>query len=1096
MICTASFDFGTAHNGECLVYGNEILHLAAISVPKDFASTKKPSSRRRTLRSRKHRKLREVWFWEQIKMLGLPVLKKIDKNNYTTWTDKKLSREFGKKGSTTIYASCALRIMILEGRIDELEDWQISKALYSLLKRRGYDSDIPWKKANDSAETDAEETAVVEGSLALYQEDLKSLGLMKKRQLPSYREAIMLKILKPRSAEIVAHQTHESESFKYSLEDLEVNNLKLDSAYFTPRRLRALEAELILSEVAKHYPDLDPLAMMYGPHKEAYAPYKKNLPRGRDSDLEGILNSKIPRFNNRCLRKCMLMPGRHTTAMDHSLPRKFVYLDKVRKLRIVDDEQVNRPLNYTEYRAFNRGAKKYWHNRRKGSYLPYKLTIKQIGNILASMNLKPASNIQAIEPASNGGKSAYCKQALSYVIRFYELGKSPAQAYEEFMEGKCHKNSSIRIKDNTDPKKGLTPADFVWLKSQSDRTWESFYLAPVNPIEVVEDRQQNHQKILEIIASERNPIVRNRLQYMHSRLAVLTKTAEQKLGKKNAIDRIAIEMCRESFSSQKSKKRHKKQHDANKKSNKEAKERYLEAFPKRKHIKNQDSDIQKLRILIGQNWTDIYTGRSYRANELHLLDIDHIVPRSQGGNDSRLNQVVTAKPFNSHGKRDLTPYEYFSTRPKHEFIAFRNRVNKSKLNNRTKKLLVSPTAKDDLEGYTDLSLTSNIAKKMQQIIYLYFGWTQPQQGGKKRVFMVGGQFVYMIRKRAQLNRLLHPDIEKKLEKCRDKKAEDKLRKKAQEKNRQDNRHHAVDALVISQCPDLLSSPLSKRYQKAMDFLKSQDVQHTIKNKIFPVAKRFPKPVLEDNLYGIKGQCYYKYQRILDLGLKKEQFEYASFKKRFHNILVNTGPGKWQKLGELASIKTRLPINLPKGFSFDPSLRKVITWYNRQISNDTPEGEKLTRLWAAYCGKLPQKKIACWEGNVDDKHFKQLVNSHGVPFAVSGKASHKGHKLHVDKDRKSLAAKAHYVFESKKDFEARCPENGITVHPGDLIKIQYKDKSKNKNPQKIWRLKSIMNNNQLNLENPQNTVEEFSPRINSLTKITKVSYSELPYPPHI
>src|SRR5208283_571604 len=46
-------------------------------------------------------------------------------------------------GASVCYTSCLLRIRLLRG--EKLEPWQIYKALYSAIQRRGYDPEIPWK---------------------------------------------------------------------------------------------------------------------------------------------------------------------------------------------------------------------------------------------------------------------------------------------------------------------------------------------------------------------------------------------------------------------------------------------------------------------------------------------------------------------------------------------------------------------------------------------------------------------------------------------------------------------------------------------------------------------------------------------------------------------------------------------------------------------------------------------------------------------------------------------------------------------------------------------------------------------------------------
>ena len=160
-----AFDLGKGSIGEAVRQGNRFLHKESLLIPADFAETRTAATRRRMWRTRQAHKARERWLDEVWTSGGLVPLRKREvwKNPNTgkcelkQTSDYRLEREFAPKageathdgahsdeaGANLCYTSCLLRIKLLRG--EKLEPWQIYKALYSAIQRRGYDPDIPWK---------------------------------------------------------------------------------------------------------------------------------------------------------------------------------------------------------------------------------------------------------------------------------------------------------------------------------------------------------------------------------------------------------------------------------------------------------------------------------------------------------------------------------------------------------------------------------------------------------------------------------------------------------------------------------------------------------------------------------------------------------------------------------------------------------------------------------------------------------------------------------------------------------------------------------------------------------------------------------------
>lgn len=1075
MPCTLGMDFGTAHNSACIATSQEIIHCDVFSMPKDFGSTKKVSATRRSIKRRSHRKIVERAFWKKIDEAGLPVLKRYNKDGKLLSVDKRLTKEFAKKGDDTVYSSCLLRVMILEGRISELEPWQMSKALYSLLKRRGYDANLPWARALALTKDDEEETKTVREAIELQEQDMNNCKLAAHQLLPAYREAMKSNLFNPETNTIRTHQGHDSQPFKLSLNPKKENGLK--EAYFTDRKARITEATKILSAVAELYPNLNPTKLMFGKYGIPYGPFSKGVPHGRDSDLEGIFSTKIPRFHNRKPDKCTLMSTRNTTRKNKHIFRKFTYYTQIRNLRAIDSENNKRPMNYSEFMEFLQYADQIY----KKSNKPYKITKRQIGNIFAKLGLKAAADIEAVEPASAAGRARYCTPALAHLVEFYLSGKSPDKAYREFIGRPCSKGSQTTVAENSDPGKGLTLADFEWLAFHTTCSWEEFYLKPMDQVVVSDDHEENLAQIYAIISGVRDPVVRHRLQSYFNRLQYLNQIAKNKVP--TGIDRVSIELCRDSFSSKKSKARYRKITAKNRADNDEAKRDYEETFKESAPARKKNKALELIRLLKKQKMADIYTGDKLRIADISNLDIDHIVPRSRGGNDSRINKVVTSRTFNNAIKGSKTPHEYFCSRPKHEYIEFRERVNDSNLSEKTKQLLTSPTATEDLQQFTDLSRTAHIAKKIQHITYLFFGWKHPEQGGKKKIFFFSGGHIASIRRQNGINFLLYDKY--------DPERKDK-------KNRNDLRNHALDAMVISQAPDLDRHPSSDAYKHARRMLRSDHLKEVIYQKVIPVTKQNFKSELEENFYGINGPFYTKKHKIEDLASKtvmnKVVFSIPVLKSRIRKLIIQTQSQTFERLADCYEHDETSGFQIPLKTSLTDDLIRVIEWYNQHCTIDKDSSEQFKPQWTRLCETLRQKKVLLAEAETTDPRFKKVTNPQGAVMGIKGKGSHKGYAIVRDEQGK-LTSIPHYIFESTADFYKRCPNRLTVLQSGDLVRYTRKKDTSTE----IWRLSTLRKpkgrKDSLELISVKNPKIVRQIQLSTIQTISKVDMHELPYPPY-
>ncbi len=188
-----AFDLGKASIGEAVRQGNKFLHKASLLIPADLGRrgpatmSGTPASRYRMLQTRLAHARREEWLDRVWMAAGLTPLvsrtvehvdftvRRVKKNvrGKVRWRNKKvggrwilkskadpsLEREFGGADDSECYTSCLLRIKLLNG--DTLKDWQLYKALFSAIQKRGY-ADVPWKvqrKATEDKPKNAQEEA-------------------------------------------------------------------------------------------------------------------------------------------------------------------------------------------------------------------------------------------------------------------------------------------------------------------------------------------------------------------------------------------------------------------------------------------------------------------------------------------------------------------------------------------------------------------------------------------------------------------------------------------------------------------------------------------------------------------------------------------------------------------------------------------------------------------------------------------------------------------------------------------------------------------------------------------------------------------------
>ncbi|MEF3280508.1 MAG: hypothetical protein K6357_06040 [Elusimicrobiota bacterium] len=804
-----AFDIGTGSIGTCVRKEKEILNLDVDLLPSDFATLKEARERRRQIRTRIAHKKREEWWKEQAKKAGIEVLETGHlEGNVFIKPDERMSREFPEEGDNTIYNSALLRIALLQGR--KLEGWQIFKAIWSAIQHRGYDPDLPWinkPKRNVEEETE-ENTDEKENKEAVerYKKELENIFRDNKQfYYPCYYEAYKM--------EIWSQEEPDNLTKRISENPAPVRNKDGKVEVVIPRELIEKEIKDMLIKAGEQYPYLKENLdyILYGPSKSKYAAY--NLKdykkyRGRDWEWQGLLSQKTPRFDNRIISKCVLIPRLNVCKAKDELNKEVTFLMKIKNMSYLD-------ILTGEEKRFDPKQIQQIFEKFKDKL---KVTEKQWAKYLKeNFNAVPNPSQKKIDAPKTSGRSSFCRPALRLIKELILSGKKPSELY----------NEKISNLTNTDPKKGLIKEDYSFLSKLPDDY--NFYIPDTREEEAKLNEEERQGKINEIISKITNPVVKHRLILFYNKI----KELKNKYGEP---EKIIIEFVRdpkEGFYSEKRRKEIISQQNKNRKENDLAFNQAKELGLKGK------KSVLKVKLFREQDGIDIYDGKSIKETEIDNYEIDHIVPREDGGPDAYINKVLTSRKNNEEkGKR--TPYEWLSKTDRwNEYL---RRIDGLKINDKKKDLLISSDARELVDKYTHLAETAYIAKLSQKICHLFFGWEQATKGSTKKVIVANGALTAKMRNAYKLDRILYPNIND------DEYKELVLSGKIDEKNRDNPRHHALDALVLSMLPEISMNDKKKDFFPVWftpDYCK-ENIE-----KCFPEYIRYEKPKLAETIYGLR-----------------------------------------------------------------------------------------------------------------------------------------------------------------------------------------------------------------------------------------------------
>ncbi|HNT98145.1 MAG TPA: HNH endonuclease domain-containing protein [Elusimicrobiales bacterium] len=828
-----AFDIGVASLGLCVRRGQEVSLLESLLIPAEYASTKEAAKRRRLIRTRIAHHKREAWWRQCCEKYGIETLESRQPiydaagKLVSHKPDPRMLREFSAAGDNTIYNSALLRIALLQGQ--KLEGWQVFKAVWSAFQHRGYlpAAELPWAKRSkrnideeDAGKTgkgdkdgeaedekkNAEAASAYTAILKTYPEDC---------QLPCYFEAERMGLWSPAKPKEfkLRHETPAPGAARN----------KDGVGHVAPRALVEKEIRLLLQQAGKLFPKLKgrEAYVMYGEPGIAFPsvtdPKKWGSIRGGEGEAKGVLSQKTPRFDNRAVNKCRLIPRLNVCKANDELNREVSFLLALKNMRYSFGDKPDCALDPEQLKelfgVFTADKSKSFH------ITPTKWR-KWVQERLKS-EVNPAH--PAVTAAKLGGRSSFCRPALRLLKELILSGQSPV----EFHAAKAKEAR------NEDPRKGLVKAEYDFLRDLGD-SWYSIHI-PDNRLadaRAVTAETERRARIDEIINDVRNPVVRHRLR-------VLIDQFKRLKDRHGAPDRIYFEFIREDFMGEKAR----REYEARIRTNKKERD---EAHKAAEELKLKGDGLLKMRLYREQGGVDYYaSGESEKIAQTDIdnCQIDHIVPRAQGGPDAFYNLILTSRANNS-AKGDRTPWEWLKG-DKDAWARLSEKVgrNNRSLSPKKKRLLLSAEPQKLVEKYTALAETAYIAKLAAKLASLYFGWPESVKGSEKRIFISNGAQTARIRRRYKLDRLLHPDIEKEedfVKLVRDGKLD--------KKNRDNPRHHALDALVISMGEDLKYDANGDMTLPA--WFHSGYVKSELE-KVAPANIRFEKPTIAQTIYGMR-----------------------------------------------------------------------------------------------------------------------------------------------------------------------------------------------------------------------------------------------------
>ena len=326
-----------------------------------------------------------------------------------------------------------------------------------------------------------------------------------------------------------------------------------------------------------------------------------------------------------------------------------------------------------------------------------------------------------------------------------------------------------------------------------------------------DDVGYDHAKSLETsVENIKNPVVQRALTQAMKQIEVLVRCYGRPL-------KIHVELMREVGKSAQD--RADMERGLNKQAN--AREKSREEFLSLVPLETCSRDeLRMYELLKEQQYRCPYCDRPISPMDIvqSNAQIDHIYPRSRSHEDGFVNKVLTCISCNQ-AKRNRTPWEWRGEHDSEWWTAFEARVKGTNCKAEKKRRLLSTSFKDRQQDFiernkVDNSYTSRALHSELMKLYpeSYSGGTIIK-GARRHIYPRPGQFTAMLRRAWLSGRY--------------------------KKDRDDDRHHAMDALIVATLSEGLFQDLTRVY-KDLELLGKQ---HKTTPKIDPPWASFAQDVM-------------------------------------------------------------------------------------------------------------------------------------------------------------------------------------------------------------------------------------------------------------
>ncbi len=654
---------------------------------------------------------------------------------------------------------------------------------------------------------------------------------------------------------------------------------------------------------------------------------------GSADDWLGATGQKTPRFDNRIINDCALISrlqvcgvkvrfdrATGAPAPDSLLASEVTFLMKL-KNTLVEEPGKQRKLTPEEVRqifavvsaeavAVAPGEK----NAEQKVAARFALTRTDWARIkgIKELALKPLKGHEEIKAPKAEGRSRFSRPALRLARALILSGQKPSAFLARLRAREAALLTIIgmdvldaepaRFTGNNGREKKFTKqarpwvlvSDLKFLDDLSRRTkkdggdsWEDLHF-PEQRLDALEARHTGDDErinvsaaVRELLGSINDPVVRHRL-------GIFAKRLTEHQARFGAPAEVVLEFVREDFMGDDAKRDLAKFQSQREKDRKEAAECAVKLGV------TERSGRLKYELFKAQSGECLYCQQPMNETELGSYRIEHIVPRAQGGADAMVNYVLAHEKCND-AKGKQTPFQWKHGRE--GWDAYETCVNRhaTALRNKKVQLLLREDAPELVQRYTALAETALISRLAQKIVSLHFGWRNGNdREGVKRVTVVSGGLTARIRRKYRLNSLLAPlpaeFVSDALGKAAGQKgsaltsieatatARDATHEweSIAEKNRADDRHHALDAMVINFLPQWAPNAEKERFFRFPPTVHANAPAFFDRylTSVKPGRIVRERPAMEDTIYGrreLLGAAYIVKRRpLLDLATKVEK----------------------------------------------------------------------------------------------------------------------------------------------------------------------------------------------------------------------------------